>query len=566
MNKKFLVLVFIILSGLGLLSACAGPVETPVPTPTAVGPVPVEPVLGLPEGTAGYPWWNDSTFYQVFVRSFQDSDGDGIGDFNGLIERLDYLNDGNPETTTDLGVTALWLLPIHPSPSYHGYDVLDYYEVNPDYGTLEDFRRLLEEARKRNIRIIIDLVVNHTSDQHPWFRAARDPNSEYRDWYVWEENNPGFVGPDGQVVWHRTSTGYYYALFWGRMPDLNYRNPQVTDQMYDIARFWLEDVGVDGFRIDGAQHLIEEGDIQRHSDDTLAWFADFQRHVKSIKPDSILVGEVWDTNFAVTRYVQGDTFDLAFNFDLARAMITGVNGGSATTIKNALGFTRRLLPEGRYGAFLTNHDMDRVMTQVGGRAERAEVAASIALTLRGVPFIYYGEEIGMVGAKPDERIRTPMQWAPETGTGFTSGSPWQRPQQDYLEKHVQGQDEDPASLLNHYRSLVHLRSRHAALRVGEQWAVDSTNQSLYATLRSSDAENILILVNLGSREINEYNLSLTDGPLAGEYQAVPLYGELAGSGEILPGPAANTRGGFDAYQPLPAVPPYSTVILQLHSR
>jgi alpha-amylase len=556
---KHFLLLFILITSL-VLAACRTD-----PAPTAP-PASAGAVVGLPAGTGSYPWWNDSTFYQVFVRSFYDSDGDGIGDFNGLIEKLDYLNDGNPDTTDDLGVTALWLLPIHPSPSYHGYDVIDYYEVNPDYGTLDDFRRLLEEARQRNIRIIIDLVLNHTSERHPWFRESRSPDSEYRDWYVWEENDPGFVGPWGQQVWHRTSTGYYYGVFWGGMPDLNYRNPLVTEQMYDVARFWIEEIGVDGFRIDGAQHLIEEGDVQRHTDATLAWFADFREYIKELNPDVVLVGEVWDTNFAVTRYVQGDTLDLAFNFDQAEAIISSANSGTARSAVSALSFTQRLLPEGRFGAFLTNHDIDRVMTQLRGDDNKAKVAASMMLSLPGVPFIYYGEEIGMLGAKPDERIRTPMQWAPQQGAGFTTGIPWQRPQADFMEKHVQGQDADPGSLLNHYRSLIRLRSQHASLRIGALSVVEASNSALYSVLRSYGGENNLILVNLGSREISEYNLSLRDGPLAGEYQIELLYGDVHPDGEAISAPAANGRGGFDAYQPGLVLPPFSTVIVQLSSR
>src|SRR5687768_9705292 len=217
--------------------------STPLPLPT-VPATPIQPVTGLPQGTDGYPWWNDTVFYEIFVRSFYDSDGNGIGDFNGITEKLDYLNDGDPATRTDLGVTGLWLMPIHPSPSYHGYDVTDYYDVNPEYGTMEDFKRLLEEAHARGIRVTIDWVLNHTSSQHAWFEQAKDPESSYRDWYRWTTEQ--FPGPG----WRYGGGGAsYYANFAEYMPDLNYANTAVRAEMKKVFDFWLNDVGIDGFRL-----------------------------------------------------------------------------------------------------------------------------------------------------------------------------------------------------------------------------------------------------------------------------------------------------------------------------
>jgi alpha-amylase len=194
--KKRLALLLL----LAVLAACAKPAA-----------VPVQPVTGMPQGTDGYSWWNDTVFYEIFVRSFYDSNGDGIGDFNGITAKLDYLNDGNPETTTDLGVTGIWLMPINPSPSYHGYDVTDYYAVNPDYGTMEDFQNLLDEAHARGIRVIMDLVLNHTSSKHPWFTSSWDPASPTHDWYIWSDTKPAYNGPWGQKVWYPSHGQYYYA-------------------------------------------------------------------------------------------------------------------------------------------------------------------------------------------------------------------------------------------------------------------------------------------------------------------------------------------------------------------
>jgi glycosidase len=202
-----------------LLMGCASPTPTPTAPPATITPTATPDPYA---GTEGFRWWNDTVFYEIFVRSFRDSDGDGIGDFNGIIEKLDYLE--------GLGIRGIWLMPINPSPSYHGYDVTDYYAVNPDYGTLEDFKRLLEEAHKRDIKIIIDFVMNHTSSKHPWFQQALTPGSPYHDWYVWSETDPGTLGPWGAKAWYRASNGqYYYAIFWDQMPDLNYENPAVRE-------------------------------------------------------------------------------------------------------------------------------------------------------------------------------------------------------------------------------------------------------------------------------------------------------------------------------------------------
>jgi alpha-amylase len=520
---------------------------------------------GEPPGTSEPQWWNDRVFYQIFVRSFYDSDGDGIGDFNGIIEKLDYLNDGDPNSQGDLGVTGLWLLPIHPSPSYHGYDVLDYYDVNPDYGSMEDFQRLLAEADARGIRVVIDLVLNHTSEQHPWFRESRNHESPYRDWYVWEDENPGFIGPWGQEVWHRTPNGYYYGIFWGGMPDLNYRNPEVSEKMMDVARFWLEEVGVDGFRIDGAQHLIEEGRDQRHTEPTHEWFRNFRLFYKEINPQAVTIGEVWDTNFAVARYSQGDQFDLAFNFDLAEAMLASANTGNARVVQEAMQFTQRLLPIDRWAGFLANHDMDRTMSQLRQEEGKVRVAATMLLTLPGVPYIYYGEEIGMVGQKPDEYIRTPMQWSSADQAGFSTGRPWLRLNPDYPSVNVQLQQGNPDSLLSHYQTLIELRSSREALRTGEYYLVISDQRSVYTFLRFTEVEAILVIINLGSTAVSEYSLSSEKGPLSGTYQAALLYSD-AGIGEAaLPQLSSGESGGFELYQPLPVLPPFSSTIIQLRS-
>jgi pullulanase/glycogen debranching enzyme len=287
-------------------------IEEPTDPATAEPPAPTSAPTDDPPPAAVQPedpWWNDAVFYEVFVRSFQDSDGDGVGDINGLIERLDYLNDGDPETSDDLGVTGIWLMPIMESPSYHGYDVVDYTMIDEEYGTEEDFRRLIEEANARGIKVIVDLVMNHTGRDHPWFQESLDPDSAYRDWYVWADENPGFRGPQGQRVWHAAGDDYYYGLFWDGMPDLNYENPDVTAEMYEITRYWLEDMGVDGFRLDAIKHMIEDGANQQNTPATHAWLAEFYTFYKGVNPDAFSVGEAWTGTQQVVDYT-GDEVDI----------------------------------------------------------------------------------------------------------------------------------------------------------------------------------------------------------------------------------------------------------------
>jgi alpha-amylase len=497
-----------------------------------------------------HPWWQGRVFYEVFVRSFYDSSGDGVGDLPGLIEKLDYLQ--------DLGITGLWLMPVTESPSYHGYDVTDYRRINPDYGTQDDFLRLMQAAHARGMAVIIDLVINHTSTQHPWFiRAASDPQSPYSDYYVWADEDPGFRGPDRQQVWHPLGDRYYYALFWGGMPDLNYENPAVTAEMYDIARFWLEEMGVDGFRLDAAKHIIEDGAQQEHTPATLAWLRDFNDFVQSVKPGALIVGEVWSNSFAVARYVP-DSIPLAFEFDLAAAIIDGVRRRSRDGIVTLQQRALELYPPGQYAAFLTNHDQNRVMTELRGAVGAAKVAASILLTSPGLPFIYYGEEIGMSGQKPDERIRTPMQWTDDPQTaGFTTGTPWQPLDSSYETANVARQDADPDSLLNHYRALIALRQAHPALQDGDLLMVESP-RPVYSFVRHNDDETLLVVINLHTSAISDYALTLAAGPLRHDPHAEVLFGV----GDVAP-PQVNDSGGFAGYVPRPVLLPRSTLVVRL---
>ena len=463
------------------------------------------------------PWWDDAVFYEVFVRSFYDSDGDGIGDLQGVIEKLDYLNDGDPNTTDDLGVTGIWLMPIFPSPSYHGYDVTNYRDINPDYGSMADFRVLVQAAQARGIKVIIDFGGNHTSDHHPWFQSSA-ANTAKRNWYLWNTFKPDYNGPWGQEVWHERNNNYYYGIFWGGMPDLNYNTPEVTEEIKDIVRFWYNDIGVDGFRIDAVKHWIEAGSQQENTPATLNWWRNFFAFQKDISPRLMTVGEAWTSTSNIAPY-SDHRLDYCFEFDLSYAIIDAVNNQNASGLRSKMNEIVATYEAGQFGSFLTNHDQDRSFNRFGLNVRKAKLAASIVLSLPGVPYLYYGEEIGMTGQKPDENIRKPMQWSNNAQAGFTSGQAWQAPNSNYASYNVADQQEDENSLLNHYKKWIQLRNATQQLRSGEITLINSSASSVFSFLRKSNEESTAYLVvhNLASAR-NDLPLSLNASSLeAGNY-------------------------------------------------
>ncbi|MFK7883492.1 MAG: alpha-amylase family glycosyl hydrolase [Phycisphaerales bacterium] len=466
------------------------------------------PAAPAPDAQA-LPWWHDAVFYEIFVRSFADSRegplaNDGVGDIRGMTDKLDYLNDGDPSTIADLGIDAVWLMPIAESPSYHGYDVVDYKQVDQEYGTNEDFRAFTDAAHERGIRVIVDLVLNHSADEHPWFiDAASSKDSPKRDWFTWADTHPGYRGPWNQNVWHDhaqdQSGQLYYGCFYHGMPDLNVRNAELTAELYDIARFWIEDMGVDGFRLDAIKHLIENGADQENTQETIDWLEDFNAYCKSLNPDFFTVGEVWSTTDQVARYIP-DAVDTAFEFDLAQAIIDGLNTGDATKIAERIRVVDNAY-DTPVATFLTNHDQSRLMSQLTGDAAekqaKAKAAAAILLTLPGVPFIYYGEEIGHTGGKPDPNIRTPMQWD-ASGEAFSAAEPWRATQPDAIDVNAATQWYASDSLMSWYRRLISLRDAHASLRTGDVIPLATTNDAVLAFFRRDETgDQILVLVNTG---------------------------------------------------------------------
>ncbi len=462
-------------------------------------------------------WWNHTVFYEIFVRSFYDSDGDGIGDFNGLTQKLDYLNDGNPETTDDLGITGIWLMPINPSPSYHGYDVTDYTAVNPDYGTMDDFRNFLDAAHQRGIRVIVDYVMNHTSNEHPWFISSLDPQSEYRDYYRWSDTNPGYPGPWGQQVWHYRNSDYYYGVFGSSMPDLNYETPAVKQKMFDNATFWLDDVGVDGFRLDAIIYIYEDGTLLANAPQTFQFCKDFSAHIKNVTPRAFSVGEAWVNTTTVLNYVENGGLDMCFEFDLAAAAMQTAITGNAIALRNQMSLVYSVYPHLQWGTFLTNHDMNRVFSELNGNEEKNKLAAALYLTLPGVPFVYYGEEIGMLGEKPDPDIRRPMQWNAGAHAGFTSGTPWHNINSNYTGYNVDVEQADPNSILSRYKKLIEIRNLKPSLQTGTYAEVPASNNAVMAFIRSAPHDTAIVVINTTGETIQNIgiDLSVTGFPAGG---------------------------------------------------
>jgi alpha-amylase len=430
-------------------------------------------------------WARGAVFYEIFVRSYYDSNGDGIGDFPGLTSKLDYVQ--------SLGADAIWLMPVFQSPSYHGYDATDYETIERDYGSNADFQRFLEEAHKRGIRVILDFVMNHTSNEHPWFT---DPSKH--NWYVWSPTNPGWTQPWGpNPTWYLLHGEYYYGVFWSGMPDLNYRTPEVKSEMFRISREWLQK-GVDGYRLDATRYLIEDGPGagQYDTPETHQLLKDFTTDVEKAKPDAILVAEnTVDTTTLATYYTDG----LAnFNFPLASAIIDGVNRGDATPITATI---RQMLaaypPDAIDAPFLTNHDQTRIATVLGSNGGKLRDAAAILLTLPGAPFIYYGEELGMQNApgSEDESKRTPMAWT--AAGGFTTGSPWRPYSPGLAQNNVATESGDSQSLLTYYRNWIGARKKSNALLKGNIGLLSAPAQVLAYT-RTFNNDRAVVVHNLGN--------------------------------------------------------------------
>ncbi len=528
--------------------------------------------------TSVHPWWQSGVIYQVYPRSYQDTDGDGIGDLEGIRQRLDHL--------TWLGADAVWISPFFPSPMVDvGYDISDYTDVDSRFGDLQSFDRLLADAHARGLRVILDLVPNHTSNRHPWFEESRrDRASERRDWYIWRDPAPDGGPPNnwqsefGGSAWQLDeATGqYYYHAFAVEQPDLNWRNPQVRNAMYDVMRFWL-DRGVDGFRVDVMWHLVKdeafrdnpinpayvEGAMSPYERVVPAYSTDQpevhevvreMRAVVDEYDDRLLIGEIYLPVERLVAYYgeDGRGAHLPFNFHLIGTP------WDAREIAATIARYEGALPAGAWPNWvLGNHDKSRVATRIG--AVQARIAAMLLLTLRGTPTLYYGEEIGMqdVEIPPDRAVdvretnvpgqglgrdpqRTPMQWDSSPNAGFTTGAPWLPVAPDADTVNVRTQRDSPGSMLHFYRRLLELRRAEPALAIGSFVPLPA-GESVVAFARAHDGQRMTVALNIGAEVARwpvpeESRSAVAVMSTLGEVFGAPVGDELAlrpGEGVIL---------------------------------
>jgi len=497
-------------------------------------------------------WYKNAVFYEVYLRAFRDSNADGHGDLRGLAEKLDYLK--------ELGVDCLWLMPIYASPLLDdGYDISDYYGVHPDYGTLADFKALLEAAHQRSLRVITDLVLNHTSDQHPWFQAARARrDSPYRDFYVWSDSDQKYG--EARIIfldtepsnwtWDEVAGQFFWHRFYASQPDLNYDNPAVHAEMLQVAKFWL-DLGVDGFRADAVPYLFErEGTNCENLPETHAYLKELRRFMDDFFPGRILLCEANQWPEDVRPYFgEGDEFQMGFHFPLMPRIFMALRKGDATSIAWVLERTPDIPATCQWCTFLRNHDEltlemvteterqwmwheyapePRMRLNLGIRRRLAplldndrrkiELAYSLLFSLPGSPVIYYGDEIGMGDNiwLPDRNgVRTPMQWENSPNAGFSEAAPDRLytpviadPDYSQARVNVAGQLADPDSLLNLVRRMILIRKDHAGFGYGSLRTLPTNDPAVLVYLRQHAGQSLLILNNL-SPHGKQFHLSLS---------------------------------------------------------
>jgi alpha-glucosidase len=497
-------------------------------------------------------WWRHAVIYEIYPRSFQDSNGDGIGDLNGITSRLDYLK--------NLGIDAVWITPFYPSPQVDfGYDISDYEAIDPQFGTMEDFDRLIGAARKNRIRVILDFVPNHTSDQHPWFLSSRSSRSDAkRDWYIWRDGKGLGQPPNNWLSWFGHSawtldplTGqYYYHYFYKQQPDLNWRNPEVRTAMFDVLRFWLRK-GVDGFRLDAVSRLFEDpelrddpilpginayGDpnIQHTYTDNLPEvhdiLRDFRKVVSEFPGDPVLISEADEPNIKELTKLYGlhnDEIQLPMDFQIA-----DVNKLSAPLFRSLLEEVEHNSASGQPYIFFSNHDQPRQWDRYGDGIHNDQIAklmATLLLTTQATPQLYYGEEIGMRTTPPARKEdvrdpigklgwpkekgrdgeRTPMQWDNSPNAGFSMGTPWLPVPESAKQYNVAAEEHDPDSILNLYKHLIALRRSRPALRTGSYAALNPDDENVFLYVRkTADGHHAIVVALNMSAEVRSTTFNM----------------------------------------------------------
>ncbi|MBN1122541.1 MAG: maltose alpha-D-glucosyltransferase [Anaerolineae bacterium] len=489
------------------------------------------------------PWHMDAVFYELNVRAFYDSNDDGIGDLHGIAEKLDHIQ--------QLGIDCIWLLPINPSPlEDDGYDVADYIAIHPDYGSLEDFDYLIQEAHARGLHVIVDLVINHTSDQHPWFvesRASRD--NPKRDWYVWSDTDQRYG--DTRIIFVDTQTSnwtydeqteqYYWHRFYPCQPDLNFDNPEVHQAMFDIMRFWL-DRGIDGFRVDAIPYLYErEGTSCENLPETHEFVRQMRRIMDEEYPEAIMLCEANQPPQDVLEYFgDGDECHMAFHFPLMPRIFMALRSGDSTKIRTIMSETPHIPDNCQWCIFLRNHDeltlemvteeerqwmweqyapLDEMRLNLGIRRrlaplldnniEKILLANRLLFSLPGAPIIYYGDEIGMgdnIDLPDRNGVRTPMQWNDGPNAGFSNAAledlyapPIDDPVYGYQQVNVVNQQDDSGSLLNQMHSLIALRKEHPVLALGTLAFIETGSPSVLGFVREYGDQTVLVFHNLARR-------------------------------------------------------------------
>jgi maltose alpha-D-glucosyltransferase/alpha-amylase len=485
-------------------------------------------------------WYKRAVFYEVLVRGFYDADGDGTGDLRGVAQKMDYLD--------WLGVDCIWLLPIYQSPLRDGgYDISDYFTILPEFGDLGDFVLLIDEAHRRGIRVVVDLVMNHTSDQHPWFQASRsDPDGPYGDFYVWSDTDEKYQ--DARIIFVDTETSnwtwdpvrqqYYWHRFFSHQPDLNYDNPAVQDAMIEVLRFWM-DLGLDGFRLDAVPYLFErEGTNCENLPETHAYLRRVRKEVDSLYPDKVLLAEANQWPADVVQYFgDGDECHMAFHFPVMPRIFMAVRREQRYPISEIMAQTPEIPPNCQWGIFLRNHDEltlemvtdeerdymyaeyakdPRMKANIGIRRRLApllensrdqyELFTALLLSLPGSPVLYYGDEIGMgdnIYLGDRDGVRTPMQWSPDRNAGFSTCDPQRLylpvvmdPLYGYQSLNIEAQMRGGESILHWTRRLLAIRRRHPTFGIGTYDELGSSNPSVLAFVREFGDDVVLCVNNL----------------------------------------------------------------------
>ena len=499
------------------------------------------------------PWWKHAVVYEIYPRSFQDSNGDGVGDLNGITARLDYLH--------DLGIDAIWITPFYPSPQIDfGYDIADYTAVDPQFGTMADFDRLVREARKRNIRVIVDYVANHTSDQNSWFKESRSSrDNPKRDWYIWRDGKSPGKPPNNWFSWFghsawtldSSTNQYYYHYFYTEQPDLNWRNPEVQKAMYNVLRFWL-DRGVAGFRIDAVSRLFEDQELRddpilsgtnaygdpniehKHTDnlpEVHDILKEFRKVADSYPGNPVLISEADQPNISELTKMYGNNDEVQLPMDF---QVADVNKLSARDFRRLLNEVDDNSAGGQPHYFFSNHDQPRQWDRYGNGTYNDQIAklmATLLLTTRATPQLYYGEEIGMRTTPPTRKEdvkdpvgklgwpldkgrdgeRTPMQWGTSKNAGFSSAEkPWLPVPASAAQYNVQAEARDPNSILNFYKKLISLRRTMPALRNGDQTMLNFDDRNVLAYVRkdAKTGDAILVALNMTAESTKlEFDLS-----------------------------------------------------------